>query len=239
MSRFTTNITKSKKIKSKKQPKEISVAILSAGIGSRIKSYEPRCMLKIGGKTLMEHQIATIKKSIDNPDIISVIGYDAQKVIRKFNDQIKIIENQIYENTNTSESIRLAFNATKKNNFLFIHGDLLFNQDTLSDLDYNRSFVIIDTKQRIDDKEVGLTILGNKKASIFSYGLDTKWCQIAFFTGKEINIAKQIFNKFEDYHKKMLSFEILNQMINMGASFNCYEPDGMKILEIDRIKDIG
>lgn len=239
MSRFTTNITKSKKAKVKKQPKEISVAILSAGVGSRIKSYEPRSMLKIGGKTLMEHQIATIKKSIDNPDIISVVGYDAQKIIKKFNDQIKIIENQIYDSTNTSESIRLAFNATNKNNFLFIHGDLLFNTETLQNLDYTQSFVIIDTNHRIDNKEVGLTVLNNNRASIFSYGLDIKWCQIAFFVDKEINIIKQIFNRFEVHHKKMLSFEILNQMINMGASFNCYEPDGMKILEIDRIRDIG
>lgn len=239
MTRFTTNITKPKKIKAKKPPKQISIAILAAGIGSRIKSYEPRSMLKIKGKTLMEHQINTIRECFDDPDIISVIGYDAQKVIRKFNDEIRIIENQLYETTNASESIRLAFNSTNKSSFLFIHGDLLFNKETLLDLDYGKSFVIVDTKQRMDNKEVGLTVINNQKASIFSYGLNTKWCQIAFFTGEEINIAKNIFNKFEDYHKKMLSFEILNQMLNMGASFNCYEPSGMKILEIDRIKDIA
>ena len=37
----------------------------------------------------------------------------------------------------------------------------------------------------------------------------------------------------------MLSFEILNKMIAMGAVFRCYEPENMSILEIDRIKDLS
>ena len=37
----------------------------------------------------------------------------------------------------------------------------------------------------------------------------------------------------------MLSFEILNKMISMGAIFQCYEPKDMSILEIDRIKDLN
>jgi hypothetical protein len=90
----------------------------------------------------------------------------------------------------------------------------------------------------ISDKEVGLTVYNNT-ATIFSYGLETKWCQIAYITGKELKILKNIFNKFDDIHKKMLSFEILNKMISMGANFKCYEPKGMSILEIDRIKDLN
>ena len=47
---------------------------------------------------------------------------------------------------------------------------------------------------------------------------------------------KNLFNKFEDHDKKMLSFEVLNKMIFMGASFKCYEPSNMKIIEIDYLK---
>ena len=72
-----------------------------------------------------------------------------------------------------------------------------------------------------------------------SYGLSTKWCQIAYITGKELKILQNIFNKFDDRCKKMLSFELLNRMISMGAVFKCYEPEGMSILEIDRIKDLN
>lgn len=238
MSRFITNITANKKTKNKQNNIDISVAILSAGIGSRIKSYEPRSMLKIGDKTLFEHQICTINKCFNNPEIIGVIGFDSQRIIKKINN-IRIIENQLYLNTNTSESLRLAFNNTNKNGFLFMHGDLLFNQSTLQGLDYSKSFIIVDTMKRMGSKEVGVTISPNKKASIFSYGLETKWCQIAYITGKELKIARNIFNRFEEHNKKMLSFEVLNRMIEVGASFCCYEPIDMEIIEIDRIKDIN
>jgi len=120
-----------------------------------------------------------------------------------------------------------------------MHGDLWFNADTLKNLKYDKSFIVVDTQKRFENKEVGVTVDSNSKATFFSYGLDTKWCQMAFFTGKEFKIAKNLFNKFEPHHKKMLSFEVLNKMISMGASFACYEPKNMQIVEIDRIKDIA
>jgi CTP:phosphocholine cytidylyltransferase-like protein len=214
------------------------IAILGAGVGSRIKSHEPRSLIKIGNKTLLEHQICTLHECFDTPEIIAVVGCKAEKVIKKIRGNVRIVENQIYETTNTSESIRLAFNNSLKGNFLFMHGDLYFNAPTLNNIDYAKSFVIVDTKKMIHDKEVGLTVCNNA-ATIFSYGLPTKWCQIAYVTGKELKILKNIFNKFDITQKKMLSFEILNKMISMGAIFKCYEPKDMSILEIDRIKDLN
>ena len=234
MSRFITDITK-KKNKLKKD--DIAISILSAGIGSRIKSYEPRSLLKIGSKTLLEYQIDTLNHCFHSPEIIGVFGYDAQKIIKKF-DHLRIIENQLYETTNSSESLRLAINNSNKHSMLFMHGDLLFNAQCFSGINYNKSFILVDNKKMFDTGEVGVTIGANKKATIFSYGLNTKWCQIGFFTGKELKLAKLLFNKFENHDKKMLLFEFLNKMISMGASFECLEPSNMNIIEIDRIKDV-
>jgi len=237
MGRFTTNITSQQK-KSHNNIADTTVAILSAGIGPRIKSYEPRSLIKIGNKTLLEHQISAISECFEYPEIITVVGCRADRIIKKMRGSVRIVENQIHDKTNTSESMRLAFNNSIKNNFLFIHGDLYFNASTLKNVDYDKSFVIIDNKKMITEKEVGLTIFNNR-ATIFSYGLPTKWCQIAYITGKELKILRNIFNKFDTTQKKMLSFEILNKMISMGAVFKCYEPSNMSILEIDRIKDLS
>lgn len=236
MSRFTTKIMGPEK--SYKNMADTAVAILGAGVGSRIKSYEPRSLIKINNKTLLEHQISAVSECFEAPEIIIVVGCRAERVIKKIRGSVRIVENQLHETTNTSESIRLAFNNSVKNNFLFMHGDLYFNASTLKNVDYNKSFVIIDNKNMINDKEVGVTVC-NQTATIFSYGLSTKWCQMAYITGKELRILKNIFNKFDNTHKKMLSFEILNKMISMGATFKCYEPENMSILEIDRIKDLN
>tara|TARA_R100000008_G_C3578901_1_gene167096 strand:- start:81 stop:806 length:726 start_codon:yes stop_codon:yes gene_type:complete len=236
--RFTTKITPRHSEKSQKNMSDIAIAILSAGTGSRIRSHEPRSLIKIGNKTLIEHQVYAVRQCFDSPEIVTVVGCKANKVIKRVRGSVRIVENQLHDITNASESMRLAFNSSIKNNFLFMHGDLYFNHQTLSTLDYSKSFVVVDNKGMINEKEVGLTVSGGS-ATIFSYGLPTKWAQIAYVTGKEFKILKNIFNRFDDTHKKMLSFEILNKMISMGATFKCYEPKDMSILEIDRIKDLS
>lgn len=219
-------------------PSGITVAILSAGSGARIKSYEPRSLIKIGNRSLIEHQIFVVNNCLHMPEIIGVFGCYASKICKKLRGKLRIVENQIYNNTNTSESLRLAFNNTLNTDFLFFHGDLYFNQHALRKLDYSKSFILVDTKKQMLDKEVGVTVC-DKRATILSYGLPTKWCQIAYITGKEHKILKSIFNKFQVINKKLLSFEILNMMIDMGAVFHCYEPKGMSILEIDCMKDLN
>lgn len=231
MSRFVTKIQKSKNTGD-----GISVAILAAGCGNKIKSYEPRSLLKIQSKPLIEHQLSTIKNYFKEVETITVVGCHANRVIKKIKNSTRVVENQIFDETNSSESLRLAFNNASCNNFMFIHGDILFNEASI-DVDYSSSFVIMDTNKDIKDHEVGLTDI-DKKLSIMSYGLPTKWGQIAFFTGKEYKLLANLFNKYQNKDRKKLSFEIINEIIDMGGSFNCYEPKKKKLLEIDRIKDI-
>ena len=206
-------------------------------MGSRIRSYEPRSLLRIGNKSLIDHQINTINQCLGYPEIINVVGCHANKVVKKTREKVRNVENQLYETTNSSESLRLAFNNTCNKNILFMHGDLYFNEHTLKKLRYDKSFVLVDNENRIKETEVGVTIC-NGKLSIMSYGLDTKWAQMAYITAKEYKILKGIFQKYENQDRKKLSFEIINMIVSLGGKFECYEPEKMSITEIDRIKDI-
>jgi choline kinase len=229
MSRFTQNIKRSKI--------ETSVVILAAGVGEKTKSSEPRALLKVGNKSLIEYQIGLVNNSFDNPDLIVVLGVDSNKVIKKLNNSIRIVENQLYDKTNSFDSLRLAVNNSNRDNLLFFHGDLYFNVDTLQEIGYKKSFILIDTKQRMKDKEVGVT-LHNDEATILSYGLDTKWCQIAFFTGLELELLRSICVKTKPEYKNMFTFEAINKVIDMGGSFICLEPKSMSLMEIDYIRDL-
>lgn len=236
MSRYTVNIkqqTSSQKVQDKSK---MSIAILSAGLGKKIKSYEPRSLIKVDKNYLLQHQIDTLNKHFKNPDIITVVGCYSNKIIKKFRGKTRFVENQLYSTTNSSESLRLAFNNTNCTSFMFIHGDILFNLDTLK-LNYSQSFIVKDTNCQLKDTEVGLTQIGDS-LSIMSYGLPDKWAQCAYFTGDELNILKGVFNRYEEKDKKKLSFEIINEVISLGGKFACCDPKKMDILEIDRIKDI-
>lgn len=189
MNRFTKAITTIKKNQEQNKDDNISVIILSAGIGSRIKSNEPRSLIKIANNSLIEHQLSLINNSFKNPEIIGVFGVYIDRIIKKITGKIRIIENQLYETTNSSESLRLAINNTLKNNVLFFHGDIYFSGEIFKNANFNKSFAIVDKHQNIEDKEVGVTVVDGK-ISIFSYGLEKKWCQAAFLTGKELRILK-------------------------------------------------
>ena len=81
MARFTRQITTP--IKKTNNKSDIAVIILSAGVGNRIKSNEPRSLIKIGGKTLIEHQINFVENNIEDAETIGVFGYSADKIIKK------------------------------------------------------------------------------------------------------------------------------------------------------------
>lgn len=233
MNRFAKSITS---IKNQRNKGNLSVIILAAGAGARIKSSEPRSLIKIGHQSLIEHQISIINNTFDNPEIIGVFGVGIEKILKKVKGRIRVVENQLHESTNGSESLRLAVNNSLMDSILFFHGDLFFSHSIFDDVNFAKSFVLMDKSNHFNDNEVGITT-EDKKVSIFSYGLKDKWCQIAFITGKELKLLKNIFAKYAAEEKKSLSFEVLNRIIELGGSFDFYENKN-PIVEIDCIKDL-
>lgn len=225
------------KIKKNTTEEKISVVILSAGIGARIKSAEPRSLLKIKGEHLINHQIRAIQQAFKTCEIIGVFGVHIQKILKRTNNNIRIVENQLYNSTNNSESMRLGLNNTLCNKVLFIHGDIFFKEDLFDGAKFDKSFLVVDGNNDIAEKEVGVTV-DKKQISILSYGLKKKWGQMCFLTGKELKTLRNIFQKFEETDKKMLSFEVINKIIENGGSFKYHENSKSHIIEIDCIKDI-
>ena len=170
--------------------KSTTAVILSAGVGYRMKSYGPKCLLKAGsGKTILEHQIETINFCLPKSDIIVVLGFECDKVIKILDERSRVVENQLYEETNTAESLRLALNNGVRDSVLIMHGDLNFNKETLLQCDFRKSFVVVDSKRQFKEGEIGVTI-NNKEVMRFGYGLNTKWGQIVFLKGKELSLLK-------------------------------------------------
>jgi choline kinase len=217
--------------------KGLSVVIISAGAGARIRSNEPRSLIKIKNDYLINHQVNNIYTSFKKVEVIGVFGVFIEKIIKKLNRKVRVVENQLHETTNSSESMRLGLNNCLYDSVLFIHGDIFFDEELIKNADYSKSFLILDVNNDMDEKEVGVTI-NKKNVTVLSYGLSKKWCQICFLTGKELKIAKNIFSKFEKVDKKMLSFEILNKIIESGGSFGYYENSNSHVVEIDCIKDL-
>lgn len=229
MNRYT------RKIKRSKFPETVDVIILTAGIGAKVKSCEPRSLLKVNGTTLIEHQITVIQDLFPKSNIITVAGYDINKIIRKISTKTRIVENQIYQDSNSGESLRIGVNNSNADGLLILHGDLYFDSEIFEKVKFEESFLFCNNS--FHEKEVGINIIDGY-ISVLSYGLDLKWSQIAFLRNNEVNILRRILIKNDFETKYLLSFEIINKIIENGGKFKAVHNEHNKIKELDTMKDI-
>lgn len=120
--------------------------ILAAGEGKRVKQLtkeNPKCMIKLFGKTLLEHQIEIFRKN-KVTDIVIVTGYKSESI--NVSD-VKIYRNDRYDSTNMVETL---FCAKKEldSDVIVSYGDILFEDKTLKKLleSKNDISVVIDKK---------------------------------------------------------------------------------------------
>ena len=233
-SRFTSTIKKQGAGTNPNDP--LTVIIPVAGIGHRMKSYGPKCLLKANQKeTILEKTISNIKKEYPYSDIIVIVGFESDKVIKTLPHNIRVIENTKYEEANIVESIRIGINASSNKKLLIVYGDLVFNVYSIRGITSDGSCVVVDSQSRFREEEIGVTVVDGNVTN-FAYGLTNKWCQIAYF---EDYIFDELKNLCADKRRnKLYPFELFNMMINSGIPMKAKEPKGMLIKEIDSLKDL-
>jgi choline kinase len=215
---------------------KISFIIPAAGAGKRMKSYGPKALINLSnGETVISRQIKLIKQIYPEVDIVVVVGFEADKIRKELPQNIVTVHNQKFEETNVAYSIKLGLTKLQNSALLIVYGDLVFNEETLQGLLLEESMIVIDKNAQIGKDEVGVTIVDNY-VTRFSYGLPTKWAQIAYLTGKEL----ELFNKHVNIknREKFFGFEILNEILESNGKLKAIEIPNMKIAEIDTSKDI-
>lgn len=234
--RTVTSTTKGKKSNGCEQ--KLEVVIPAAGMGHRMKSYGPKALINISKNvTLIERQIKIIWKLYPNADIFITVGFAAEKITDKLKKYpVRFIYNPIHEKTNVLYSIGLAMQACVSSSVMVIYGDLIFNDKAIKNITEGRtSKIVVDTVGIMDKREVGV-VCEKKIAQNFSFGLSSKWCQIAYLVDRELAMMKEISIKKENC--QWLGYEALNLMIENGARLEAVSPKSIKVLDIDFVKDL-
>ncbi len=109
--------------------------ILAAGKGARLNGLTgntPKCLLRIGGPTLIERHIDTLRAAgID--DVVLVVGCQADHVRRICGPHVTYVENTRFAQTNSLYSLWLARTLLREG-FVVMNCDVLFHPQLLSDL---------------------------------------------------------------------------------------------------------
>jgi len=108
--------------------------ILAAGVGSRLGTLtldKPKCLLEVGGGTILSHQLAALK-GVGVSRTIIVTGYRAEDIRTAVKgESVELIHNPDFRTTNVLYSWFLG-SATLSGDHIFLHGDTIFEPALLS-----------------------------------------------------------------------------------------------------------
>ncbi len=213
-----------------------SIIIVAAGYSYRMKSYGPPSLIQPlkpqKTETLLDRQLAWIKKNFPQNEIILVGGFEVDKLFNNVPDHIIKVENERYEATNMVRSVALGLRASTTSNVVILNGDLYFKNIKIS---LTKQSCIITCDELMPKGEVGCIINKGILANIM-YDLPTKWSQICYLTGKELKKFKELC--FNRDNEQKYTYEIINEMVESDYEFCVISPKGFWCIDIDSIKDI-
>lgn len=231
--------------------KDLTIIIPAAGVGRGMKSYGPKSLINIEKNiNILGRQLMILQDIYPKADIIIVTGFKKEKVnlyIKQWKENrivgsqdIKIAENKDYENNNTARSIYLGAKKSKRKNFLVVYGDLVFNKEGLSEIEFSDSGVVVEDKNQMEKTKVGVSII-NGKIGTFAYAFKEKWCQILFMNDKDMNAFLELTKpkKPEKDIFKYFTHEILNILLEKNIiELKAYKSEKLKISEVNNTKSL-
>jgi len=148
--------------------------ILAAGRGRRLGANVdevPKCLLRVGGKTLLDHQLDMLE-SAGVGDICVVAGYQKQALFRACHRRATVIHNEHWADTNSLYSLSLA-REWVNHDVVVMNCDVLIDPVVLRQLLATQSSCFaFDSSSGSDDEHMKVELSGNRLVTM-SKSLDS------------------------------------------------------------------
>ena len=218
-------VSKKTKVQKKRvRHKFVTIILLYDQYTRRMKAYGPTSLIPIKNSKLLDYHLKYISDVFPKNEIVICTGFNADRVekyIRTnyFNQNIRIVENQIFEDTNSCESLRLCLNNTNNNNILIINGGVFFYKDAISKIDTKKSCILV------EKNNITLDIGINQNKELLEHmdvGLDFKWTEMIFLNNRNsIDNLRKVLS--ENNFKKKFIFEAINRLVQANSKIICIE----------------
>lgn len=222
-----------------KEKDGISIIILCSSAGHRMKSYGAKCLLKDKyGVSLLQNQIDIFSIVYPLSEFILIGGFELDKIIKNKPSNVRIVENQLFEESNEIEEARLGIINSLYDNVIFTYGDLFFDLSVIQNFSNKSSSIIAENNHSMLNEDVGITVVDNN-ATIMSFGIETpKWGRLAFLTGQELKYFKQFC--FNRDNRKLYLFEGLNNVLARDGKLKVqFVSPSQRIIHIDSPKELA
>lgn len=236
--------------------------ILAAGGSTRLRPLTndlPKCLLHVGGKSLLQRTLENIFAA-GVKEVAIVVGYKADAirafVKEKFHRRhIRFIFNPNFAATNNAYSLLLARNfcvdeqekLAAKENFLLLDSDIVFSPTLLPFLieQKGENKIAVRVEGNHDDEEI--RVMRDQKGAITMIGKETP---LSKTHGESIGIeifsyatAEKLFEALGDRIKHGKGREefyehAFQELIDNGAELHAVDTSAFPALEIDTPKDL-
>ena len=187
--------------------------ILAAGRGRRLEPMgwtKPKCLLEIGGKTLLNRTLSALT---DNgvTDVTFVVGFQRELIeaaARAHPVTPRFVINENYETTNTVNSLWRA-RESMDDDFLYFNADVLFAPEILTRLIETEGSVLAIDEKRCGAEEVKVVVDAQGRIQRIGKGLDPADCR-----GEFIGIAKFARSICADFVEKLREFNEIRNLSN-------------------------
>lgn len=108
--------------------------ILAAGKGTRLDgaAVKPKCLVEVGGATLLHRQIEALRTANINR-IVVVVGFGADSIREECGSAVEFVENKDFATTSSLYSLWLA-REHLLDGFVVLNSDVLFHPQILANL---------------------------------------------------------------------------------------------------------
>ena len=226
----------------------MKVVIMAGGKGTRLKEITkdeiPKPMVKVLGKTILEHQIDVLKKN-DLKDIIIIVGYLGEKIKHYFKDGkdfgVNITYIDEHEPLGTAGSFYYVKNYVKED-FILLFGDIIFDVYLKKMIDFHnmkKSYVTLFVHPNSHPYDSDIVLMDDDNKII---GFDSKNNVRTYSYDNCVNagiyiISNKLIQKIDKLKKLDLEKDILSKVIEKENVFGYYSSEYVKdVGTVERIK---
>ena len=231
----------------------MKTVILAAGVASRLRpltDHTPKCLLKAGGKYILELTIENLLAT-NNSEIVIVTGY-LENQIRAFIEErfpqlnVTFIYNRLYASTNNIYSLWLARDAVLDDDMMMMDSDIVFDKMIITKL-LNSGYKNCLALKRHDVHDEEIKVKADKKGRVIEISKDVKPGEasgesigIEIFGRETLSELYRILDQKVVTEKRMNQFyeTAFQELANNGNDLYIVDTTEYFCMEIDTEEDL-
>ena len=162
------------------------------------------------GTEVIDFHLDVIKMVCKHPETTVIGGYDIKKILKHSRrEEYTVVENLLYELTNSAEDMKIGLNATRNNNVCIIDGNFVPSilSYKLMLAEQSKSSVLYSIRKSLG---VGCEIGNENYVSYFSYKSENKLKGAMYLSPTDSSrMRKKILGS--SYNKNKFDFELLDE----------------------------